>query len=129
MKEETKLTWLKRLIILKIIILVLLWGLPLWLAPASVLGLLSVVMPADPFYLRMFGGVMIGMVFLYWFAYKDPVKNRDIVRYAVIDNTLSFLTMLGIGFTTGITNPTVWISAGLVLFFAIAFYLLMPAKA
>jgi hypothetical protein len=128
MNEETKIKWLRIVIIVKIIVMVLLWGLPLWLAPASLLGMLGVAMPADPFFMRMFGCVMIGLVFLYWFGYQDPVKNRDIIKYGVIDNTLSFLTMLGVGFTTGITNPITWVSAGLVLLFAIAFYVLMPAK-
>jgi len=33
---------------------------------------------------------------------------------------------MGYALTIGITNPTVWLSAGLVLFFAIAFYFLTP---
>jgi len=125
---ETKLVWLKRTLMLKLLVVALLWGLPCLLAPASVLKIFGVSMPEDPFFMRMFGGVMMGLVFLYWFAYKDPVKNRDIIRYAVIDNSLAFLTILGVGLTTGISNPTVWVSAVLVLFFAIAFWYLMPPK-
>ena len=128
MTVEAKLIWLKRTLIFKILVVALVWGLPCLLAPASILKLFGVTMPADPFYLRIFGGVMVGLVFLYWFGYQDPVKNRDIIRYAVIDNSLSFLTILGVGLTTGISNPTVWVSAVLVLFFAIAFWYLMPAK-
>lgn len=128
MNAETKLVWLKRTLMLKILLVALLWGLPSLLAPEPVLKLFGVAMPADPFFMRMFGGVMMGLVFLYWFAYKDPVKNRDIIRYAVIDNSLAFLTILGVGLTTGISNPTVWVSAVLVLFFAIAFWYLMPPK-
>ena len=128
MNAETKLVWLKRTLMLKLLVVALLWGLPCLLAPASVLKIFGVSMPEDPFFMRMFGGVMMGLVFLYWFAYKDPVKNRDIIRYAVIDNSLAFLTILGVGLTTGISNPTVWVSAVLVLFFAIAFWYLMPPK-
>jgi uncharacterized membrane protein YoaK (UPF0700 family) len=72
--------------------------------------------------------VQTGLIFLYWFAYQNPVKNRDIIRYAVIDNALSFLTTIGVGLTTGITNPTIWVSAVLVLFFAIAVWYLTPPK-
>ena len=128
MNAEAKLVWLKRTLMLKILVVVLLWGLPSLLAPASVLELFGVAMPEDPFFMRMFGGVMCGLVFLYWFAYQNPVKNRDIIRYAVIDNSLSFLAILGVGLTTGISNPTVWVSAVLVLFFAISFWYLMPPK-
>lgn len=128
MNAESKLVWLKRVLIAKIVIVALMWGLPSLLAPAPILKLFGVDMPADPFFLRIFGAVQCGLVFLYWFAYKNPVKNRDIIRYAVIDNALSFLTIIGVGLTTGISNPTVWVSAVLVLLFAIAFWYLIPKE-
>ena len=128
MTVEAKLVWLKRNLIFKILVLALVWGLPSLLAPAPILKLFGVTMPEDPFFLRIFGAVQCGLVFLYWFAYQDPVKNRDIIRYAVIDNALAFLTILGVGLTTGISNPTVWVSAVLVLFFSVSFWYLMPPK-
>lgn len=128
MNELTKLVWLKRTLIVKMIVVALMWGLPSLLAPAPVLKLFGVDMPADPFFLRIFGAVQCGLVFLYWFAYQNPVKNRDIIRYAVIDNSLSFLTILGVGLTTGISNPTVWVSAVLVAIFAVVFWYLTPQK-
>jgi len=126
MQDHTRILWLKRTLLLKILVVALLWGLPSWIAPASVLGLFGVEMPADPFYMRVFGGVMMGLVFLYWLAYRNPVPNRDIIRYAVVDNALSFVTILGVGLTTGIANPVIWVSAVLVALFAVAFYILMP---
>lgn len=127
MNEESKITWLKRLLIVKILILLLMWALPAWIAPEPVLNFFGTEIPDDPFYLRIFGGIAFGLVFLYWFAYRNPVRNRDIIRYAVIDNSLAFITILGVAFTTGITNPFFWISAVLVAFFAIGFYFLIPA--
>jgi len=129
MKEETKLTWLKRTLIFKMLIVALMWGLPTWIAPESVLKLFGEVLPNPPFYMRIFGATQMGLLFLYWLAFRNPVKNRDMIRYAVVDNTIAFLTILGYAFTVGITNPTIWVSAVLVLFFAIAFYFLTPAKA
>ena len=126
MNEATKLTWLKRVLIFKMLVVLLLWGLPTWLGPASFLKMLGETIPDPPFYMRIFGATQIGLVFLYWLAFKNPVKNRDIIRYAVVDNTVAFLTMMAYAVTVGITNPTVWVSAGLVLFFAIAFYVLTP---
>ncbi len=123
-----KLIWLKRTIIVKMLVVALMWGLPSLLAPEPVLKLFGVTMPEDPFFLRIFGGVQCGLVFLYWLAYQNPIKNRDIIRYAVVDNVLSFLTILGVGFTTGISNPTVWVSAVLVALFAAAFWYLTPSK-
>ena len=127
MNEENKITWLKRVLIFKMLVVLLMWGLPSWIAPEPVLKVFGVVMPEDPFFMRIFGGVQMGLIVLYWFAYRDPARNRDIIRYAVVDNTLSFLTILGVAFTSGVTNPTIWISAVLVAFFAVAFYLLIPA--
>ena len=129
MNEETKIGWLKRVLIFKMLVVALLWGLPTWLAPASILAVFGETLPEPPFYMRIFGATQIGLVFLYWLAYRNPVRNRYMIRYAVVDNSVAFLTMLGYAFTLGITNPTVWVSAGLVLFFAIAFYVLTPKSA
>lgn len=126
MSEKKKITWLKRVLILKMLVILFMWGLPSWIAPEPVLSLFGVVMPEDPFFMRIFGAVQMGLIFLYWFAYRNPVRNRDVIKYAVIDNTLSFVTILGVGLTTGIDNPTVWISAVLVAGFAVAFYFLIP---
>jgi hypothetical protein len=129
MPEETKLTWLKRVLIFKMLVVLLLWGLPTWIGPEAVLKLFGETLPNPPFYMRIFGATQIGLVFLYWLAWQNPVKNRDIIRYAVVDNAVAFLTIMGYAATVGITNPTVWLSAALVLFFAIAFYLLTPKAA
>jgi hypothetical protein len=126
MNEESKITWLKRVLIFKMLIVLLMWGLPTWIAPESVLKLFGETLPDPPFYMRIFGATQIGLVFLYWLAYRNPAKNRDMIRYAVVDNTIAFLTIMGYAFTVGIINPTIWVSAGLVLFFAIAFYMLTP---
>jgi hypothetical protein len=93
------------------------------------LELLGETIPNPPFYMRIFGATQIGLIFLYWFAYRDPVKNRDIVRYAVIDNGVAFITLIAYAIIVGITNPTIWLSVALVLFFAIAFYVLKPQPA
>ncbi len=126
MDADQKIKWLKRVLVFKILVVVLLWALPAWIAPASILQVFGVEMPADPFFMRMFGATQIGLAFLFWLALQDPVRNRDMIRYGVVDNAVAFVTILGVALTTGITNPTIWLSAGLVLFFAIAFYVLMP---
>jgi len=129
MDEDTKLTWLKRVLLFKIVIVALLFGLPTWLGTTAFLQMLGETILDPPFYMRIFGATQIGLIFLYWFAYQNPVKNRDMVRYAVIDNGVAFITLMVYAFTVGITNPTVWLSVALVLFFAIAFYMLTPKAA
>ncbi len=126
MNEDVKIAWLKPLLIFKILVVALLWGLPTWLAPEGVLRIFGETLPNPPLYMRVFGATQIGLVFLYWFAYQNPVKNRDMIRYAVIDNTIAFLTLMGYAATVGITTPLGWLSAALLLFFAIAYYVLTP---
>lgn len=128
MNDETKFVWLKRVLLFKILIVALLWGLPTLLGPESFLKMLGEQIPNPPFYMRIFGATQIGLVFLYWLAYQDPLKNRDMIKYAVWDNSVAFLTMMGYAVTVGITNPTVWLSAVLVLFFAITFFVLLPKE-
>ena len=129
MNEDTKITWLKRVLLFKIVIVARLFGLPTWIGTTDFLKMLGETIPDPPFYMRIFGATQIGLVFLYWLAYQNPLKNRDMIRYAVWDNSVAFLTMMGYAATIGITNPTVWLSAALVLFFAIAFYVLTPKAA
>lgn len=129
MSEETKIAWLERVLLFKIIVTIFLWGLPVWLAPANVLNFFQIKMPADPLFMRMFGATMVGLGILYWFALQNPVKNRDIIRYAVIDNVLAFLTIVVVAATSGISAPMVWVSMVLVAFFAVAFYYLTPKAA
>jgi len=50
MNAELKLVWLKRVPLAKIVIVALMWGLPSLLAPAPILKLFGVDMPADPFF-------------------------------------------------------------------------------
>lgn len=129
MNEDTKLVWLKRALVFKILVVALLWGLPTLLGSESFLKMLGEQIPEPPFYMRIFGATQIGLVFLYWLAYQNPVRNRDMIRYAVWDNSIAFLTIMGYAATVGITNPTVWLSAALVLLFAVAFYVLTPKAA
>ena len=68
MDETKKITWLKRVLIFKIIIVVFMWALPSWIAPASVLKVFGVDMPPDPFFMRMFGATQVGLAVLFWLA-------------------------------------------------------------
>jgi hypothetical protein len=123
--EPLKIVWLKRLLMLKILVTVLMWGLPPWIWPASLLARF-VEVPDPPFYMRLAGANAIAISFLFWFAFKNPARNRDTIRYAVVDNAIAFVTVIGYVATVGTTNPLVWVSAVLLLGFAIGFYVLIP---
>jgi hypothetical protein len=123
-----KLIWLKRVLLVKILVVLFVWGLPSLLGSDWMLGMFGVSMPEDPFFLRIFGAVQVGLALLYWFAYGDPLRNRDIIRYAVFDNSVSTLAILGVALTSGLSSWFFWVSGALTLFFAIAFWQLLPEK-
>ena len=128
MDATKKLKWLKWVLLLKIIVVVFVWGLPSLLGPGWFLKYFGVTMPEDPFFLRIFGAVQVGLVLLYWFAYRDPVRNRDIVKYAIFDNGLSTLAIVGVALTTGLASWFFWVSGALTAFFCVAFWLLLPKE-
>jgi hypothetical protein len=128
MNDTNKLTWLKRVLIFKVLVCLLVWGLPALLGPAWLLATFGVKMPEDPFFLRMFGAVVTALGLLYWFAYQRPTHNRDMIRYAVVDNGLSTLAILLVALTSGLSSWFFWVSGALTAFFTAAFWALMPQE-
>jgi len=128
MDSATKTTWLKRILIFKILVCLLVWGLPSWLGPAWLLAIFGVQMPADPFFLRIFGALVTGQALFYWLLYRNPHQNRDMFLYAVVDNILSTLAILFVAFSSGLSSPTIGVSGVLTAFFAVAFWTLRPQE-
>ena len=127
MKNSKKLSWLRKILLVKVAACLFLWGLPMLIGPSALFELLGLTMPKDIEYLRTFGAVVTALGFLYWFAYKDPVKNVAIIKYAIIDNGLAALTLWVLIFT-GKGNWMFTISAVFALFVFIAFILLFPGE-
>ena len=123
-----KITWLRYVLLFKVFVCILIWGLPSLFGPAPLLKLFGVILPADPIFVRMFGTIMIALGSLYYFAYRDPIRNRDIITYAIVDNSLGTLALIGVALTTGITAWFFWVSGALTTFFAVAFYYLRPGE-
>ena len=128
MNATAKILWLKRVLIFKVFVCVFVWGLPALTGPAGFLALFGVKFPDDPFFLRMFGAVVTALGLLYWFAYRDPQRNRDVIKYAVVDNGLSTLAILFVAVSSGLSSWFFWVSGALTLFFTIAFWLLLPPE-
>ncbi len=128
MNPSTKLIWLKRVLLVKTVLCFLVWGLPALLGTAWMLKLFGVAMPADPFFLRIFGAVATALALLYWFAYLDPVRNRDIIKFAVADNTISTLAIFGVALSTGLSSWFFGVSGVLTAILAVAFWLLLPKE-
>jgi hypothetical protein len=128
MNPATKLIWLKRVLLFKTLVCLLVWGLPGLVGTAAMLGMFGITIPADPFYMRIFGAVQVCIALLYWFTYKNPVRNRDVVVYAVVDNTVSTLAIIAIALTSGLSSWFFGVSGFLTAFFALAFWYLLPPK-
>ena len=128
MNASQKMQWLRRVLLVKVIVTVLLWGLPSLIGTPGFAALFGIEMPQDPIFLRMFGAVVTAFAVAYWFAYRDPLKNAAIVRAGVVDNGLVTLTIIVVGLTTGVSSWFIWTSAVLTGLFCISFLVLMPQE-
>ncbi len=128
METDLRLVWLRRVLFIKTIITILLWGLPALIGPLSLLAMLGIPIPEDPIYLRFFGGAATAWGVAYWFAYRDPLRNVAILKAGLIDNALPTLVIVLLGITVGISSVFIWISGLLTGLFFLLFLLLMPKE-
>jgi hypothetical protein len=129
MNASQRIQWLQRVLLIKVVVTFLLWGLPTLIGPPAFLALFDIEMPQDPIFLRLFGAVVTAFGVAYWYAYRDPLKNVAIVKVGVVDNGLVTLTIIALGLTTGVSSWFIWASAVLTASFCIAFLVLMPREA
>lgn len=128
MTTELRLIWLRRVLFVKVLLTLFVWGLPALLAPFSLLAILRVPIPADPIYLRLFGGAATAWGVAYWFAYKEPLRNMAIVKAGLADNGLITLVILLLGLTGKMSSVFIWLSGLLTGLFFLLFLLLMPRE-
>ena len=126
MDASRKQYWLRRVLLVKVVVTFLAWGLPALIGPPGFLALFGIDMPEDPIFLRLFGAVVTALGVAYWYAYRDPLRNAAILKVGVVDNGLVTLAVIVLGLTTGISSWFIWGSAVLTTFFCIAFLVLMP---
>jgi len=126
MKEETKIFWLKRILLAKVIITFFVWGLPALFGTEWFLGLFNLSMPKDPMYLRLFGAAVTAFGTAYWFAYRDPLTNRSIIQAGIVDNLLITLVIIYLSFTNGIESWFIYVSGILTGLFCISFMFFLP---
>jgi hypothetical protein len=126
--ERAKLTWLKRVLFLKVLLTFLAWGLPALFGTEGFFRLFGLAMPEDPTYVRLLGAAVTAFGVAYWFAYRDPVRNRAILQAGIVDNGLVTLTVLFLAVTRGIESWFIALSAALTAFFCLAFVLMMPPR-
>jgi hypothetical protein len=126
MSKNRKLIWLKYILIVKVVLILLVWGIPSLIAPMSFLRRLGVPTPDDPIFLRLFGAVVIAFGVAYWYAFKDPIHNIAILKAGIVDNGLATLVTLSFIVFYDLRSIIMWISAPLTLFFFISFIMLMP---
>jgi len=128
MATDFRLIWLRRVLFVKSLVTILLWGLPALLGPLSLLAILGVPIPEDPIYLRLFGGAATAWGVAYWFAYQDPLRNVAIIKAGLVDNALPTLLIVFLGVTARVSSVFIWISGFLTGLFFLLFLLLMPRE-
>jgi hypothetical protein len=126
MEPSRKHSLLRIVLLIKVIVTFLVWGIPALLAPPAVLAYFGISMPQDPIFLRLFGAVVCAVGVAYWFAYRDPLRNLAILRFGVVDNGLVTLTIIILALTVGLSSIFFWFSAVLTAFFFLALIWLMP---
>lgn len=129
MNTSQRMQWLQRVLLVKVIVTFLMWGLPSLIGPPAFLALFDIEIPEDPIFLRLFGAVVTAFGVAYWYAYRDPLRNVAIVRVGVVDNGLVTLAIIVVGLTAGISSWFIWVSAVLTALFCLAFLVLMPQEA
>lgn len=128
MTSELRIHWLRRVLIVKAVVTIVVWGLPALLAPLSVLEILKVPIPAEPVYLRLFGGAVTAWGVAYWLAYRDPLRNAAIVKAGLIDNILPTLVVAFFSLARGMSSLFLWLSGVLTGAFFVLFLVLMPRE-
>lgn len=127
MEPSKRILWLRRALLAKISVTLVAWA-PAFIAPPAMIKFLGAPLPREFLYFRLFGALMVAFIFIYWCAYKDPVKNVAIVKFGVLENGLSALAIVGVGMAEKISSPYVWISCVLTTFFCLAFLSFMPRE-
>ncbi len=56
------------------------------------------------------------------------IRNVVILKFGIVDNGLTTLTIIVLGFTVGISSWFIWVSGILTAFFCIAFVMLIPRE-
>jgi len=125
MSDNSRLKWLKRILVIKVALIIFAWGLPVLLAPLSFFKLLGVPTPDDPLFLRLFGAVVIAFGVAYWYAFKDPVHNVAILKAGIVDNGLVTLVLLDFIVFHDLRSVFMWVSALLTFLIFLSFILLM----
>ena len=114
---------------MKWIVTLLAWGLPALIGPPELFRFLGIPFPSDQTFIRLFGAIVTALALAYWYAWKDPMKNVAIIKFAILDNGLATATVLVLYFTVGLSSWFFGVSAILTAFFFVSFIVFMPRAA
>ena len=128
MNQETRIRYLRQVLIIKVVITIFVWGLPAFIAPMTLLSFLNLPVPVESIYLRLFGGAAIAWGVAYWYVYQDPVKNVAIIKAGLVDNALPTIAVFWYGIMGFHESVFIWISGLLTGLFFFAFLILMPRE-
>jgi hypothetical protein len=128
MELAKRLSALRIVLLIKIIVNFSVWAIPGLIAPAWFLSMFGLEMPANPIYLRLVGALTFALGVAYCYAYKDPIKNKAIVMAGIIDNGLIAIIIPVLHFTGTAMGWYFWATFGFTAFFCLAFILLFPRE-
>jgi len=126
MNASRRVGWLRRILLVKVVLCLAVWGAPALLASPALLEWFGLAVPEDPLYVRSFGALAVAMGVAYWFAYRDPIGNVAILRVGLVDNALATLVVVSSALTRGLSSWFVALTGLLTAGFFVAFWRLMP---
>lgn len=126
MSTTRRLSLLRQILAVKVVLTLFIWGLPALLAPMALCQPLGVPTPDDPIYLRLFGAVVMAFGVAYWYAYKDPIRNVAILKAGIVDNGLVTLVIIVLTVFYDLRSLLMCVTGLFTFLFFISFILLMP---
>lgn len=126
MPTSRRLSLLRQILAVKVVLTLFVWGLPALLAPMALCQPLGIPTPDHPIYLRLFGAVVIAFGVAYWYAYKDPIRNVAILKAGIVDNGLVTLVIIVLTVFYDLRSVLMWVTGLLTFLFFVSFILLMP---
>lgn len=108
------------------IVLFLLWFSIFSLAPKSILTALDLV-EVEGYFLRMFGILPLGWAILFILALKDAVRNRAIIRGAIITADLMIIANVIYNYAVeNISSWFIWLSLVVLFVYTLLLWMFIP---
>lgn len=128
MNNRQRIKVLRPLLLIKWIATLLVFGLPALVGPPELINFFSLAYPQDPTFLRVLGAIITAVALAYFYAWQDPVANRAILKFGIVENGLAALTIAYLFIIGGVSSWFLWLGFLFGVFYFIAISAFLPEK-